>query len=90
MFFSGIGNHRTFVNMLKDNNLKIVDDLEYPDHYKYSKKDFFEIINKAKKYDARIITTEKDYLRLDFFNRKEIFYIKSTLKIVDEKNLNKH
>ena len=57
--------------MLKDNDLKVVDDLEYPDHYQYSKKDFFEIINKAKKYGARIITTEKDYLRLDFFDRKE-------------------
>ena len=73
--------------MLKDNNLRIVDDLEYPDHYQYSKKDFFEIISKAKKYGARIITTEKDYLRLDFFNRKEILYIKSTLKILDEKKL---
>jgi tetraacyldisaccharide 4'-kinase len=73
--------------MLKDNDLKVVDDLEYPDHYQYSKKDFFEIINKAKKYGARIITTEKDYLRLDFFDRKEILCIKSTLKILDEKKL---
>jgi tetraacyldisaccharide 4'-kinase len=87
LVFSGIGNHRTFVDMLKDNDLKVVDDLEYPDHYQYSKKDFFEIINKAKKYGARIITTEKDYLRLDFFDRKEILYIKSTLKILDEKKL---
>ena len=85
--FSGIGNHRTFVNMLKNNNLKIVDDLEYPDHYQYSKKDFNEIINKAKKYNAKIITTEKDYLRLDSFNKTEILFIKSTLKILDEKKL---
>ena len=65
LVFSGIGNHETFVHMLKNNNLKIVDDLEYPDHYQYSKKDFYEIVMKAKKYDAKIITTEKDYLRLD-------------------------
>ena len=39
--FSGIGNHETFINMLKNNNLKIADDLEYPDHYQYSKKRFF-------------------------------------------------
>ena len=85
--FSGIGNHRTFVNMLKNNNLKIVDDLEYPDHYQYSKKDFYEIINKAKKYDAKIITTEKDYLRLDSFDTAEILFIKSNLTILDEKKL---
>jgi tetraacyldisaccharide 4'-kinase len=89
LVFSGIGNHRTFVNMLKNNYLKIIVDLEYPDHYQYSKKDFFEIINKAKKYKAKIITTEKDYLRLDSFNRKEILYIKSSLEILDEKKLTK-
>ena len=73
--------------MLKNNNLKIVDDLEYPDHYQYSKKDFDEIINKAKKYNAKIITTEKDYLRLDSFDKTEVLFIKSTLEILDEKNL---
>ena len=85
--FSGIGNHKTFIEMLKNNKLKIVSDLEYPDHYQYSKKDFDEIIINAKKYNARIITTEKDYLRLENFNRNEILYIKSSLNISDEKNL---
>ena len=47
--------------MLKNNELKIINDLEYPDHYQYSKKDFDEIIINAKKYNAHIITTEKDY-----------------------------
>ena len=34
-----------------------------------------------------IITTEKDYLRLENFDRNEIFYIKSSLDISDEKSL---
>jgi tetraacyldisaccharide 4'-kinase len=87
MVFSGIGNHKTFVSMLKNNDLKIVDDLEYPDHYQYSKKDFDDIVNKAKKYNAKILTTEKDYLRLDYFDKSEVLFVKSTLEIVDEKNL---
>ena len=87
LVFSGIGNHRTFIEMLKNNKLKIVSDLEYPDHYQYSKKDFDEIITNAKKYNAHIITTEKDYLRLENFSRNEILYIKSSLNISDEKNL---
>jgi tetraacyldisaccharide 4'-kinase len=87
MIFSGIGNHNTFVRMLKNNDLKIVDDLEYPDHYQYSKKDFDDIANKAKKYNAKILTTEKDYLRLDYFDKSEVLFVKSTLEIVDEKNL---
>ena len=85
--FSGIGNHKTFVSMLKNSDLKILDDLEYPDHYQYSKKDFDEIIEKAKKYNAKILTTEKDFLRLDSFDKAEISFIKSTLEIIDEKNL---
>ena len=87
LVFSGIGNHKTFVNMLKNNNLKIIDDLEYPDHYQYLEKDFNEIINKAKKYNAKIITTEKDYLRLDSFDKTKISFIRSNLEILDEKNL---
>ena len=87
LVFSGIGNHKTFVEMLKNNELKIVSDLEYPDHYQYSKRDFDEIIINAKKFNAHIITTEKDYLRLENFNRNEIFYVKSSLDISDEKSL---
>ena len=75
LVFSGIGNHKTFIDMLRNNKLKIFDDLEYPDHYQYSKKDFDEIIINAKKYNAKIITTEKDYLRLDSFDNNEISYI---------------
>ena len=87
LVFSGIGNHKTFVEMLKNNKLKIISDLEYPDHYQYSKRDFDEIIINAKKFNAHIITTEKDYLRLENFNRNEILYVKSSLDISDEKSL---
>jgi tetraacyldisaccharide 4'-kinase len=87
--FSGIGNHKTFIDMLKNNNLKIVDNLEFPDHYEYSKKDLIDIIHNAKKNNAKIITTEKDYLRLDSFDKADILHIKSNLEIFDEENLKK-
>ncbi|MDA7476754.1 tetraacyldisaccharide 4'-kinase [Candidatus Pelagibacter ubique] len=87
LVFSGIGNHKTFVEMLKNNKLKVVSDLEYPDHYQYSKRDFDEIIINAKKFNAHIITTEKDFLRLENFNKNEILYVKSNLEISDEKSL---
>ncbi|MDB3876709.1 tetraacyldisaccharide 4'-kinase [Candidatus Pelagibacter ubique] len=87
LVFSGIGNHKTFVEMLKNNKLKVVSDLEYPDHYQYSKRDFDEIMINAKKFNAHIITTEKDFLRLENFNKNEILYVKSSLEISDEKSL---
>ena len=51
------------------------------------KNGFDEIIINAKKLNAHIITTEKDYLRLENFNRNEILYVKSSLDISDEKSL---
>ena len=82
--FSGIGNHQTFVSMLKNSGLIILKDIEFPDHYKYFKKDLEIIINQAKKLNCKIITTEKDYKRFENFNFSEIKFIKSKLKIVDE------
>ena len=75
--------------MLKNNNFKIKNDLEFPDHYQYLEKDLNKIINYSKKNNVKIITTEKDYLRLDFFDKSEILFIKSSLEILDEKNIKK-
>ena len=83
--FSGIGNHKTFVSMLKNNKLNIVKDIEFPDHYSYSKNDINEIISISNKLDCGIITTEKDYLRLKEDDLNKIKYIKVDLEILNEK-----
>ena len=85
--FSGIGNHETFLSMLKKSKLNIVKDIEYPDHYKYTNYDIDKILKLSKKINCKIITTEKDYLRLKGQNINKINYIKSELKILDENKL---
>ena len=82
--FSGIGNHRTFISMLKSYDLNIVKDIEFPDHYKYSKNDIEKIILDSKNQGYKIITTEKDFLRLQPKNYNEINFIKSKLEIQNE------
>ncbi len=84
LIFSGIGNHKTFINMLKNYGLKILKDLEFPDHYSYNQNDIDEIVKEANKLSCEIITTEKDYVRLENLNPKKIKYIKSEIKILDE------
>ena len=86
LVFSGIGNHQTFIAMIKKFGLQVYKDIEYPDHYDYKNSDIEEILNEAKKSNSKIITTEKDYYRL---KKKidEIKYLKSKLKIVDEEKL---
>ena len=83
--FSGIGNHETFISMLKINKFKIIKDIEFPDHYKYSKKDIDNIISISKELDCKIITTEKDFMRLKENKYDDVKYIKVNLELLDEK-----
>ena len=87
LVFSGIGNHKTFINMLKKKKFNILSDLEFPDHFYYKESDLNKIFLKAKKLNAKIITTEKDYLRINQSLSKDIKFIKSELEIMDEDSL---
>ncbi len=93
LVFSGIGNHKTFISMLKKNKLNIIKDIEFPDHYNYSTEDISEIILTSKNLNCKIITTEKDFMRLKKENYDNIQYIKVELQILNEekflKNLSK-
>ena len=87
LIFSGIGSPNSFIKTLKKNNFKIIKSLDFPDHYNYSNQDLIKIKEIAKKLNAKIITTEKDYNRLNKLNSKGIEYIEIELKIRNEKEL---
>ena len=87
IIFSGIGNHQTFSSMIKKNGLIVIKEYEFPDHYSYTKKDIDQILNYARNQNCKIITTEKDYIRLGKFKTDQIKFIKSELKIIDEQKL---
>ncbi len=85
--FSGIGNHQTFINMLINEKFNILENLEFPDHYIYNDDDLNKIFIKSNKLNAKIITTEKDYLRIDKSKSKNIRFIKSEVKIIEENKI---
>ena len=85
--FSGIGNHGNFVDLLKDNKINIVEEMHFPDHYNYSDKDLENLIDKAKKNDAILLTTEKDYLRINENYKKNIKYLKIKSEIENQEEL---
>ena len=87
LVFSGIGNHQTFVSMLREYKFNIVQDIEFSDHYKYNNFDINNIQKLSDNLNCQIITTEKDYLRLDKEKIYNINFIKSELKILDEEKL---
>ena len=84
LIFSGIGNHETFVSMFKKAQLNVLKEIEFPDHYNYEKKDIDKIISEASDLNCTIVTTEKDYLRMNDTYLDKIKVIKSELKIIDE------
>jgi len=86
IMFCGIGNPQDFENTLLKYKFKIRKKIIYPDHYKIPNKEIKNIKKIAKKEKLTIITTEKDFLRLDNIQKKGIQCLRIKLKI---KNLNK-
>tara|TARA_Y200000002_G_scaffold367109_1_gene358796 strand:- start:124 stop:432 length:309 start_codon:yes stop_codon:yes gene_type:complete len=86
LYFCGIGNPEEFENTLKKNRFNIANKFIFPDHYNFKNRDINKIKKIALKNKLEIITTEKDYRRLNTRNKKNINYLKIELKV---KNLKK-
>ncbi len=87
LVFSGIGNHKTFISMLKEYGFKIIKNFEFSDHYNYKDKDLKKITDLAKTLNCKIITTEKDFQRIKNRGYENIKFIKSELKLDNEEKL---
>ena len=85
--FSGIGNSNSFKETLIENNINVMKEIIFPDHYRYKKNDIKKIKLDAKKIGANIITTEKDYVKLAEEDKKEIKYLEISLELKCEKRL---
>tara|TARA_Y100000590_G_scaffold94189_1_gene106692 strand:- start:748 stop:1677 length:930 start_codon:yes stop_codon:yes gene_type:complete len=79
--FAGIGNPENFFDLLEDNKVNIVKKVKYPDHYKYSKEDLEKLIEDAKVSNSILITTEKDYFRIEEKYKKNINFLKINVEI---------
>ena len=83
--FAGIANPENFFTLLKDNNIKLNDEIKFPDHYAYSEKELKNLINRARENDAILVTTEKDYNRINKSYLNNINYLKILVEI-DNRN----
>ena len=84
--FAGIGNPENFFNLLKDYNIEIKKSIKFPDHYNYSGKKLDNLINEAKENNTILLTTEKDYFRINENYRKKISYLKIIVSIKNRDN----
>jgi len=78
--FAGIGNPSNFFNLLKKNNINVKKTFSFPDHHNYSNKDYDYLI-KLKEQDVLLVTTEKDYSRLNDNMKKSFEYLEIDLEI---------
>ncbi len=83
--FAGLGYPQKFFDFLRqDAGLEIVETVAFPDHYPYIKSDLLDLKEKADKVEARLITTEKDAMRLPSIEAIEVQTIPVRLHIDEE------
>ena len=79
--FAGIGNPENFFSLLKDNKIDIIEEIKFPDHHKYSEETLESLINRTKKNNTILLTTEKDYFRIDENYKQNINFLKIEVEI---------
>lgn len=62
--FAGIGHPQKFYHSLKEIGFNVVKTIDFPDHHFYTRSELQSIIDQAKKLNAEIYTTGKDYVKI--------------------------
>jgi tetraacyldisaccharide 4'-kinase len=87
--FAGIGNPNNFFKLLERNNLNITKKISFPDHYNYSIKELNDLVLYSRTNNLKIVTTEKDYFRIERYNIPQIRYLSVKLEIKNKEKFEK-
>ena len=79
--FCGIGTPENFFTFLKDNKINIKKKIIFPDHYNYKKSDIDELKSLAKQNNLKLLTTEKDFIKVNNFKNFDVKKTEIDLKI---------
>lgn len=89
---TGIANSQPLVDHLKENGIKIVYHIEKADHYLYRPEDMDHVLAEYEKHkDCVIVTTEKDFVKLndvrfeEYLRRASFFYIPVEFSFLKER-----
>lgn len=74
--FAGIAYPSKFFDSLKMIGIKVVKTIGFPDHYKYEDGDIEELQRTARQFNAELVTTEKDIVKIN----KDISVLKMMLE----------
>jgi tetraacyldisaccharide 4'-kinase len=90
ILFSGIANNASFSGIIKELNLKVKSNFEYPDHYSYSESDI-SILKNNFSGDEIFLTTEKDFVKVkdidEFCIKYPVYFLKFEFCIRNNLNI---
>ena len=84
LMFCGIGNPHEFEQTLIKYKFNVSKKIIFPDHHKFSNIDLKKLNYNASRDNLMLITTEKDFFRLNKIQRKNIKFLKIKLEIKDK------
>ncbi len=87
--FTGIGNPYSFFNTLLDHNVKIIKQIIYPDHFQFTEKNYKVLSKEAENNKCDLLTTEKDYVRINNNFKEKIYYTKLNTQLIEKESLEK-
>lgn len=87
--FAAIGNPERFFSTLRSNGVNLEGTMAFPDHHKFSGMEISELKVVAKKIDAVLVTTAKDYVKLKPVDRENVICYEVKLAISEEEKFMK-
>ncbi|GLQ19717.1 tetraacyldisaccharide 4'-kinase [Algimonas porphyrae] len=85
--FAGIGRPQKFFDQLRRLGADIVEQIPFADHHKFTDAEIESLFARAADYDAALITTEKDHVRLPSGYRRGIQTLPVEVRFEDELTL---
>jgi tetraacyldisaccharide 4'-kinase len=74
--FAGIGYPSKFFGALREiPSMRVVGKVPFPDHHLYAKNDIIKLFRMARQFDARLICTEKDWVKLPKNIRAKVRFV---------------
>ena len=85
--FCGLGIHEKFYNSLEKNGLNIEEKENFKDHHFFKDNEILKIIRISKKKKLEILTTRKDYVKINPNLKKHIKVVDLEIKFDSEKKI---
>ena len=85
--FAGLGRPEKFKQTLEENGMNIVGWYAFPDHHPYTDQEIETLKKEAQEKDAKLITTEKDFVKINSDLRNNIDVLKIELSISNDDTL---